>query len=372
MQQIFAGFMSGTSLDAVDGVLMDFSPEQSRPSLLATASVDLAPELKTLLIRLAHSETLTFSELAEAEDGITRHYATCSQALLSQAPKHQPLALGCHGQTIEHRPNATPAFTLQLLNPSLLAELTGQNIICDFRRRDLAADGQAAPLVPAFHDALFSSKEADRLIINLGGIANITHLPSDPTQSVTGFDTGPANLLLDHWYRQHQPGDFDPEGQWARQGKLLPELLTALMDEDYFQRKAPKSTGREAFNPAWLEQKLQQAQAQTAKPQEILRTLVELTASTLAEAIQQLDPDAKAELLICGGGWHNRFLIERIQSLTTPRRLDSTSVLGIAPQWVEAAAFAWLAWRHQQKLPGNLPAVTGAQGYRILGGFYPA
>lgn len=372
MQQIFAGFMSGTSLDAVDGALMDFSPVTGRPTLLATASVDLPSELRALLIHLAHSETLSFTELATAEDGITHCYATCAQTLLDQAPNHLPLALGCHGQTIEHRPDAHPAFTLQLLNPSLLAELTGQNVTCDFRRRDLAAGGQAAPLVPAFHEALFSSREKNRLIINLGGIANITCLPADQTKPVTGFDTGPANLLLDHWYRQHQPGDFDPEGQWARQGKLLPELLQIFENEDYFRRRPPKSTGREAFNPAWLEQKLQQAQAIAANPKDILRTLVELTASTLAQAIQQQDPDARSELLVCGGGWHNQLLIERIQALTAPRPLSSTSRLGISPQWVEAAAFAWLAWRHHQKKTGNLPSVTGAQGYRILGGFYPA
>ena len=373
MNRHFIGIMSGTSLDAVDGVLVIFDAEGLNPQLINRCSVNLPSPLKTLLTFLAHTETLTFRQLAEAEDGLTRLYADCASQLLKNLPaEQQPVTMGCHGQTLEHQPNLSPSYTLQLLNPSLLAELTGQNIVADFRRRDLAAGGQAAPLVPAFHNSVFRSANKDRIIINLGGIANLTFLPKNQQQAVTGFDTGPANLLLDAWYQQHWQAPFDNEGIQAAAGQVIPSLLNLALADKYFAKPAPKSTGREAFNPEWLADLLANYPEEAFQPVDILRTLVELTAVSLIEQIQRLDPAAQAELYICGGGWQNNFLIERITALAAPRQLASTEQLGIPPQEVEAAAFAWLAWCHCNHKTSNLPSVTGAKGARVLGGFYPA
>lgn len=373
MDSLFIGMMSGTSLDAVDGVLVAFDAAGTNPRLLKRASVALPKELKELLTFLAHSDSLTFRQLAEAEDALTRLYAECAGSILADLPKaHLPLALGCHGQTLEHRPNLLPAYTLQLLNPSLLAELTGQNVIADFRRRDLAAGGQAAPLVPAFHSCVFHSLTKDRVIINLGGIANVTWLPKDPYLPVTGFDTGPANLLLDAWHQEHWQVGFDAGGAKAASGQVLPDLLDRALADAYFALPAPKSTGREKFNPEWLAALLADLPERDFLPVDVLRTLLELTAVSLAEQIELLDPAGLAEVFVAGGGWENSFLIARLGALLAPRALASTEVLGIPPQEVEAAAFAWLAWRHYHNRSGNLPSVTGAKGPRVLGGFYPA
>lgn len=373
MNNHFIGMMSGTSLDAVDCVLVVFDTFGRNPQLLKRSSINLPEDLKKQLTFLAHTNQLTFRQLAEAEDSITRLYAECALQVLADLPKNQqPFAMGCHGQTIEHQPNLSPSYTLQILNPSLLAELTGQNIIADFRRRDLAAGGQAAPLVPAFHNSVFRSSDLDRIIINLGGIANLTLLPKDQQKVVTGFDTGPANLLLDAWYQEHWHAAFDANGLKASKGKVIPHLLSKALADEYFAQTAPKSTGREKFNPEWLKSLLSSLLEVKLAPIDVLRTLIEITAASLVDQIKLIDPNAEAELFICGGGWQNSFLIERITALAYPRQLDSTKKLGIPPQDVEAAAFAWLAWRHNQNKSGNLPSVTGAKGERVLGGFYPA
>lgn len=373
MNSRFVGMMSGTSLDAVDAVLVDFDPSYLKPKLIKRCSVDLPTDLKEKLTFLAHTENLTFRQLAVAEEALTRLYAQCALKLLDDLPeKLQPVALGCHGQTIEHQPNLVPSYTLQLLNPSLLAELTGKNIVADFRRRDLAAGGQAAPLVPAFHRSVFQSADVDRIIVNLGGIANLTFLPKSTQLPVLGLDTGPANLLLDYWHRLHWHKSYDTEGKKASGGKLITALLKQGLADDFFALAAPKSTGREKFNPEWLSRLLGEFPDNKFNSEDVLRTLVELTAVSLTDQINQLDSEAKAEVYICGGGWQNTFLINRIRSLILPRQLASTANLGVPPQDVEAVAFAWLAWRHHQKKTGNLPSVTGAKGERILGGFYPA
>lgn len=372
MPSYFAGMMSGTSLDAVDGLLIGFK-EGCRPQIINQASVNLPTELKDLLTFLAHAQEVSFRQLAQAEDSLTRAYAKTAHQLLDKIPsEQQPLALGCHGQTIEHQPYANPSYTLQILNPSLLAELTGKNIICDFRRRDLAAGGQAAPLVPAFHQEVFSSEAKNRIIINLGGVANLTYLPNTPNAKVLGFDTGPANLLLDYWHQKNWGVNYDAQGEQAARGQLIPSLLNLAMQESFFSLPAPKSTGRELFNPTWLNNLLDKISLLKYKPEDVQRTLTEITALSLSNQIKALDPKAEAELFICGGGWHNTFLIERIRALNSPRQLEATDNLGIPTQDVEAAAFAWLAWRHWERKTGNLPSVTGAQGARILGGFYPA
>lgn len=373
MFSYYVGMMSGTSLDAVDGVLVRFNDDAQQLTRIAAYSLPLPTELQKLLTHLAHATQLTFKDLATAEDGITRCYAQCANQLLKDIDAHQqPLALGCHGQTIEHQPNSTPPYTLQLLNPSLLTELTGQNVICDFRRRDLAAGGQAAPLTPAFHQAALQSEDEDRIVINLGGIANLTYLPADKNKAVIGFDTGPANLLLDAWHQQHWQSDYDSSGQRASGGHVIPGLLQQLCSDEYFSRLPPKSTGREYFNPLWLSSQLATYKQQNLLPKDVLATLTELTAVTLAEQIKHLDPTNQAQLLICGGGWFNRFLVSRICALSSPRKVTSTDAAGIPPQEMEAIAFAWLAKQHISRQQGNLPSVTGARGGRVLGGFYPA
>lgn len=373
MSSCFVGMMSGTSLDAVDAVLVDFGSADCKPKLIKRCSVDFCVELKDMLTVLAHADNVTFRQLAVAEDALTRVYADCALLLLEGLPdKLQPLALGCHGQTIEHQPNLLPSYTLQLFNPSLLAELTGKNVIADFRRRDLAAGGQAAPLVPAFHLSVFHSAVKDRVVVNLGGIANVTFLAKDSCLPVVGLDTGPANLLLDYWYQLHWGGCFDAGGLKAAGGRVIPALLERALADDFFALPAPKSTGREKFNPAWLNLLLAEFAADEFAAVDVLRTLVELTAVSLTNEIKRLDPDAAAELYICGGGWKNAFLVERIKQLVLPRQLFSTASLGIPPEDVEAAAFGWLAWRFVLNKSGNLPSVTGARGERVLGGFYPA
>lgn len=373
MFSYYVGMMSGTSLDAVDGVLVRFDASTGQLTRIAGYSLPLPTELRKLLTGLAHANQLTFKDLALAEDGITRCYAECTKQLLEGIDDdQQPVALGCHGQTIEHQPNSTPPYTLQLLNPSLLAELTGHNVICDFRRRDLAAGGQAAPLVPAFHQAALQSKDEDRIIINLGGIANLTYLPADQKKLIIGFDTGPANLLLDTWHQQHWQSDYDPSGRRASSGRVIPELLQQLCSDEYFMRQPPKSTGREHFNPQWLATHLAVCNQQNLLPEDVLATLTELTATTLVDQIKYLDPVNLAHLLICGGGWFNTFLVSRIRALSSPRKVTSTDTAEIPPQDMEAIAFAWLAHQHVNRQHGNLPSVTGAKGGRVLGGFYPA
>jgi len=366
---IFAGLMSGTSLDGVDGLLVKFTGDHEL-QVLARHNLPFPEKLRNQLQHLAHAENITFSDLASAEEELTLCYARCWQELEKKAPDAKPQALGCHGQTLEHRPEI--GYSLQLLNPSLLAEQTACNIICDFRRRDLAAGGQGAPLVPAFHQGFLSSTQEDRVIVNLGGIANLTWLPADANQEPLGFDTGPANLLLDAWCHQNLGTHYDENGNWAQSGQVDQELLKQLFMEPYFSAPYPKSTGREKFNPAWLEKQLECSGVKNRKPADVQATLVELTALSLCQAIQQLDPLQTARLLICGGGSQNTYLMERIAHLASPRPVSTTRDAGLPPQDVEAAAFAWLAQQHLLKQPGNLPSATGAKGSRVLGGFYPA
>ena len=366
---IYAGLMSGTSLDGVDGLLVRFTGDD-KLQVLARNSVAFPEDLRMLLQSLAHAEQISFTDLAHAEQELTLCYARCWQELETKAPNITPQALGCHGQTLEHRPEI--GYSLQLLNPSLLAEQTGCNIVSDFRRRDLAAGGQGAPLVPAFHQGFLGSAQEDRVIINLGGIANLTWLPAKGRQEPLGFDTGPANLLLDAWCQQHLGSHYDEKGCWAQSGQVNQALLEQLLQEPYFSAPFPKSTGREKFNPRWLQKHLQFVGAEDSTPADIQATLVELTALTLCQAIHLLDPHQAARLLICGGGSQNTFLMERISCLANPRPVTTTDVLGLPPQDVEAAAFAWLAYQHLLKKPGNLPSATGAKGPRVLGGFYPA
>jgi anhydro-N-acetylmuramic acid kinase len=273
------------------------------------------------------------------------------------------IACGCHGQTIRHRPET--GYTLQIGNAALLAELTGISVVANFRSRDVAAGGQGAPLVPAFHAAMFSSDATHRVIVNIGGIANLTDLPAHG--AVTGFDTGPGNVLLDLWIHRRLGKEYDHAGAWAQSGTVLAETLAAMLAEPYFAARPPKSCGRDLFNAGWLEKfPLQQAAAQ-----DVEATLVELSARSIAEAVAQYCPQAD-ELYVCGGGAHNLAVLDRLRRNLPRCRIATTAALGMDPDWVEAIAFAWLARQTLEGKPGNLPAVTGAGGGRVLGAIYPA
>ncbi|MBZ5488818.1 anhydro-N-acetylmuramic acid kinase [Halomonas aquamarina] len=369
----YIGLMSGTSLDGVDAALIAIEPA-SPPRLLATHVEPMPDALHAALLALCHAEQAGFAELASAEDAFCRLQAQAVQALLAQQglSPGDIEAIGSHGQTIEHAPNGHqggPAYTLQLDNPSLLAELTSCRVVADFRRRDLAAGGQAAPLAPAFHQALFGRQDVEQLILNLGGFANVTWLPRDASRAVLGFDTGPANVLLDAWFALHANSveRFDKHGAWAASGKIDEALLLRLLAEPFFHQPPPRSTGRELFHLNWLKQHLTGNEA----PADVQATLAELTALSIARGIEQLLPPGESKTLIaCGGGAHNAYLMARLAHHLPDVTLASPAAYGWPEDWIEAGAFAWLAHQRLHHLPGNLPAVTGARGPRILGGIY--
>ncbi|MGH8831429.1 MAG: anhydro-N-acetylmuramic acid kinase, partial [Polaromonas sp.] len=284
-------------------------------------------------------------------------------------------AIGAHGQTVRHQPQRTSGeaagvgYTLQLNNPALLAELTGIDVVADFRSRDVAAGGQGAPLVPAFHQGVFGRPDASVAVLNLGGIANLSVLPANRESPVLGFDCGPGNALMDAWCRQHTGQPFDAGGAWAASGKLVPALLASLLDEPYFSKPLPKSTGRDLFSLAWLAEKLAPFAAE--RPEDIQHTLTEFTASACIADVNSYGKDSK-ELIVCGGGAFNQHLMQHLQAGLPSLRVSTSDLHGLPPLQVEAAAFAWLARQAVQREPGNLPSVTGAAGPRVLGALYPA
>ena len=363
MPELYVGLMSGTSLDGVDAVLADLSMD--RPRVAGHRHRDFAPALRNVLLALNHPGGDELRRAALAANHLAREYASVVDTLLAQhsVDAQTVNALGCHGQTVRHQP--ADGYTIQLVNASLLAELTGVKVICDFRGRDIAAGGQGAPLVPAFHRAVFACPDKHRVIVNIGGIANLTDLP--PAAAVTGFDCGPGNLLLDAWVYEHLKQPFDRDGAWARTGKAIPELLARLLEDDYFRRAPPKSTGRDAFNSDWLTPRL----TGTYKPADVQATLLALTATCIADAIGKFCAGSQ-EVYVCGGGARNVALRELLSAQLAPREVAATDVLGIAAEQVEALAFAWLARQTLKSQPGNLPSVTGARGPRVLGAIYPA
>lgn len=362
---LYIGLMSGTSLDGVDGALVDFADDGSVRSL-GDAYIPFPASLRADLMALQSAGQNEIEREALAANALVRHYADCVGMLLSNAGigADAIAAIGAHGQTIRHRPEV--GFTRQLNNPALLAELTGINVIADLRSRDVAAGGQGAPLVPAFHQAIFNAPGHTRVLANIGGISNISVLHADGT--VTGYDTGPGNALMDGWVLQHLGQPYDADGAWAATGKVVPALLADLLDEAYFDLPAPKSTGRDLFHADWLNSKL--ASHPGASPADVQATLTQLTAASLAQAIAR--DGAQAETVyVCGGGAQNASLMAALARELPGMAVASTDALGVAPSQVEALAFAWLAWRFTQRKPGNLPAVTGAQGLRVLGALYP-
>jgi anhydro-N-acetylmuramic acid kinase len=365
---LYIGLMSGTSLDGVDGVLVDFSASPWR--VLAHQSLALPAELKAELLALNQSGDDELHRAALAANDLVRVYAQVVKRLLEdQHLKAQDIrAIGAHGQTVRHRPGLFDAtgYTLQLNNPALLAELTRISVIADFRSRDVAAGGQGAPLVPVFHQHMFGDATHAQAVLNLGGIANLSVLR--PNGDLLGFDCGPANALLDHWCQQHTGQDFDHSGQWAQSGVVHEALLHQLMQEPFLQQPPPKSTGRDLFHPEWLHAHLQAFDALPAA--DVQATLTEFTARACAQDVARHASDAQ-RLIVCGGGALNHFLMARLQAgLAMP--VVSSQTCGMPPLQVEACAFAWLAHQTLLGLPGNSPKVTGAQGARILGGIYPA
>lgn len=362
--------MSGTSIDAVDCALVDCGGDAIK--LLATREAPIPPALRARISAISQPGEDEIEALGRLDRDLGTLFAQASLDLLAEAgyASTDIRAIGSHGQTIRHRPpsagNATP-FTLQIGDPNTIAELTGITTVADFRRRDIAAGGEGAPLAPAFHAAAFAAADRNRAIVNIGGIANVSLLAGATLSS--GFDTGPGNTLLDHWINRHQSARYDRHGQWSSEGTVLPALLDALEAHPYLERSGPRSTGKEAFNLDWLDDCLQQMPAQDAR--DIQATLAEFTAKCIARPIHDWELNVD-EVYVCGGGARNTDLMRRLYQQLSPARLDTTAALGIDPEWVEAAAFAWLAWRSMEGLAGNAPQVTGATGERILGGIYPA
>jgi len=365
-RDLFIGVMSGTSLDGVDAVVADFGAEA--PRLVGHVHHQLAEELRQVLLALAQPGWDDLHRGAIAAQHLARAYADTVAEVIRRhdVAQEDVRAIGAHGQTVRHRP--ADAYTIQLNAPALLAELTQIDVVADFRSRDIAAGGQGAPLVPAFHRMVFSGPEPVA-VVNIGGIANLTALPgAGDEHAVTGFDCGPGNLLIDGWAARHLHEPFDRDGQWAAGGTPVPDLLAALLADPFFSDPPPKTTGREQFNDAFVERHLAN---RALDPRDVAATLTRLTAESIAQGIEQFFP-AAAEVLVCGGGAFNPTLLKMLERACSPRPVASTAKRGIAPEHVEALAFAWLAKQHVDRQPGNLPSVTGAQGGRILGALYPA
>ena len=367
--ELYIGLMSGTSLDGIDAALLDLS---AHPKLLAAQTYPLPDQLRSDLLALClpGNDEIERMGVADRRLGLELGFAVTQLLRATAVPANAVRAIGSHGQTIRHRASlavnqGSYPFTLQIGDPTSIAEITGITTVADFRRRDIAAGGQGAPLVPAFHRAVFGGTQA-RAIVNIGGIANITGL--GPDGNVIGFDTGPGNTLLDYWSHRHTGAHYDCDGAWGQTGTPIPTLLEAWLRDPYFALPPPKSTGREYFHSDWLDRHLA---GNTWRPADVQATLIELTARTITAGIVTL-PFAVNSVYVCGGGAYNHHLMTRLEALLHPRQLASTTQLGIAPEWVEAAAFAWLAQQTLRSKPGNLPSVTGAAGHRILGAVYPA
>ena len=360
---LYAGLMSGTSLDGVDGVLVEFFV--NAPRIVASVHQPFDDRLRADLLALSCPGDDELGRAARLGNELARRYAAVIAALLESASVHRQdvVAIGCHGQTVRHRPDE--GYTVQIGNAALLAELTSLRVVADFRSRDVAAGGQGAPLVPAFHAAMFASRDEHRAVLNLGGIANLSLLARD--SGVTGFDCGPGNCLMDLWAARHLGVPFDRDGAWAGGGQVIPGLLEQLLGDPYFSACPPKSTGRELFREAWLNSQLSPG----AVPRDVQATLLELTARCVVSAIALAGFSAQ-RVIVCGGGARNTALMRRLEALLAPAPTETSERHGIDPQQVEAAAFAWLAMQAVNGQPANLPAVTGARGPRVLGAIYPA
>ena len=387
---LYIGMMSGTSLDGMDAVLCQFSSDSSAETdtqqpmrLLATHSQEFPPRLRKVLLALCQPNGVQELIPAEGEPNseldwfgwASKEYAEFASEVVnnllqqSNTDVESVLAIGCHGQTVRHRPQL--GFSLQLVDANIIAERTGISVVSDFRRRDMAVGGQGAPLVPAFHQALFATPDSTRVLLNLGGIANITVLPASDSP-VIGYDTGPANLLLDAWTTLHTEKDYDAGGAWAQSGQVVEPLLNQLLEHPFFHKSYPKSTGREDFNLAWLQDELQKFDQASAhirySSADVQATLTELTAMSASMQINMfINAHENSSVYVCGGGALNDYLMTRLQAHLPHCTVETTASLGLNPAWVEAVAFAWLARQTLIGETGNLPAVTGASKGVVLG-----
>lgn len=369
MQDLYLGLMSGTSLDGIDAVIIDCSTRV--PRVLAAHTFAFEPALRETLMDLAQERPgREIERLGEADHWLGEALAQAALALIEVAglQSQDIQAIGSHGQTVRHRPDGPRPFTLQLGDPNIVAERTGITTVADFRRRDMAAGGQGAPLVPAFHAACFRSLDEDRAVLNIGGMANLTLLPADPAQPVGGFDTGPGNVLLDAWIQRQRGIHCDIDGAWASGGHAIASLLDTLLLDPYFVRTPPKSTGRERFHLAWLDRHLA---GSAASPVDIQATLSALTAESVASALRQWAPRTR-RLLVCGGGVRNARLMADLRDRLQQVAIESTDAQGLQPDWIEAAAFAWMARETLAGRTTSEPSVTGARNATVLGGIYPA
>lgn len=367
--EYYVGLMSGTSLDGIDAVLAAIRQDGST-RLINHYYTPYPEDLRERLLALHTPQNNELHHAALIGNELARHYADAVQRLLLgvEIKDLRVAAIGCHGQTVRHRPEA--GYTLQIGNAALLAELTGMTVVADFRNRDIAAGGQGAPLVPAFHAAQLQHPDMHRAIVNLGGIANITDLPVGDGP-VRGWDTGPGNLLMDAWTHGNLGKRYDENGVWASSGKVNELLFETLSSHPYFLQPPPKSAGREQFNLHWLQDAILKMNLTSVEAADVQATLLELTARTLCDSIREECPDVR-EVFVCGGGVHNRPLMQRISALLDPVTVASTEAVGIDPDWMEALAFAWLARQALNQQTSSIPAVTGARGARILGAIYPA
>ncbi len=370
MSQLYIGLMSGTSADGVDAILAEIDQSGSF-KLLDCLATPYPDRFRDKLLALALSQQISRTSLGELSYQLGEQFSNACLQLLqrNQLSSADICAIGSHGHTIDHAPDSETPYSIQIGNHSLVAERTGVTTVADFRSRDIAAGGQGAPLVPAFHQWLFQQAPDQSAIINIGGISNITALENVDSK---GYDCGPGNCLLDSWHQRHSGESYDKDGVSARQGAVVQSLLKLCLNDPYFQQPAPKSTGREYFNLDWLEAKLEQIdKIDQVNWQDIGRTLLELTAQCILDCARH---EQRRQLYLCGGGYHNSLLVERITALASTHHIDvdSTLSLGLDVDWVEASAFAWLARQTVLSLPGNLPSATGAKGPRVLGAIYPA
>lgn len=370
--RLYVGLMSGTSMDGIDCALARC--DERGTTLLATYEHPIPPATKQRIVEISRPGDNEIERMGALDRELGHLFAKATLSLLSkeQVPSTEVCAIGSHGQTIRHHPPSShqpseQGFTLQIGDPNTIAQSTGITTVADFRRRDIAVGGEGAPLAPAFHAAAFAKAGHTRAIVNIGGIANVSLLHSEG--QVLGFDTGPGNTLLDHWINRQLGQAYDKDGQWSAAGSIRPDLLARLLEHDYLSQSGPRSTGKEVFNLAWLDECLADLSS-PATPQEVQSTLAEFSAESIARGIAQCEVPV-SEVYVCGGGARNSDLMRRLAAKLGTATLETTASLGIEPEWVEAAAFAWLAWRSMAQLAGNIPAVTGAQEEVILGGIYP-
>jgi len=369
MPDYYLGLMSGTSMDAIDAALIDCSDNQIQ--LIAHHSHTLSDNTRQQINALCLGSDNEIQKMMQLDNNLGQQFASTANELIkkNKINKDNIAAIGSHGQTIRHYPQSPINNSLQIANPNIIAEQTGITTVADFRRRDMAVGGEGAPLVPAFHKELFHDPDKNTAVINIGGIANITVIPADPLATVTGFDTGPGNGLLDAWTQKNNKGRFDKDGHWAASGKANTALLKRLLKEPYFKLDYPKSTGRELFNIAWLEKQLTNDNSSLAT-EDVQASLIKLTVSSIASAIEQLPVDIH-RILVCGGGANNPHLMQQLQAHINTTTVTSTSSVLIDPDWIESMAFAWLARQTLEHATGNVPSVTGATKSVILGSIYP-